>query len=196
MGAAWSDIGGAPILNFLNTAGVAGKARDAEQLTSHAALLDWGVWAGVLSAGEAEHRRGGFSRPHLIDRREALHALLSAHAGGGPAPEPALARVTGWIAEARSRAVLEAGAGGYAWRAGLGLSAGDVLSDRLALEAERLVTGPDLANVRECVRCSWMFLSKGRGRPRRWCAMSACGNREKAKRHYARRKAPTPRTPD
>jgi len=191
----WSEIGGAPVLNFLNTIGGAGKARSGERLAVHAAVLGWGVWAGLVSQAEAAALRGRFARPPLLVRREALHAVLSAAAAGRSAPEGALDTVTDWIAAARSRAVLEAGEDGYVWRAAAARSGGELVSDRLALEAERLLTGPDLARVRECERCSWLFLSGGRGRPRRWCSMAACGNREKAARHYARRKI-TPRTPD
>jgi predicted RNA-binding Zn ribbon-like protein len=191
----WSDIGGAPILDFLNTAGGGAKARGSEGLPGHAAVLAWGEWSGLLSPAEAASLRGRFARPPLIARREALHAVLSAASASRPAPADALAVVGVWLSDARSRAVLEGGDGGYAWRARSGQSGGDLLSDRLALEAERLLTGADLAAVRECERCSWLFLGGGRGRPRRWCSMAACGNREKSARHYARKKT-TPQTPD
>lgn len=185
----WSDIGGAPILDFLNTAGGGAKTRRSERLSGHAAVLGWGVWSGLLSPAEAASLRGRFARPPLIARREALHAVLAATSAGRPTPADALAAVGSWISDARSRAVLEGAGAGYAWRAQSGRSGGDLLSDRLALDAERLLTGGDLAAVRECERCSWLFLSRGRGRPRRWCSMAACGNREKAARHYARKKA-------
>ncbi|MGJ3231576.1 MAG: CGNR zinc finger domain-containing protein [Oceanicaulis sp.] len=191
----WSDVGGAPILDFVNTAGGAGEARDAERLTGHAAVLDWGVWAGLLSRNEAV-AGAGFSRTRLLARREALHAVLCAHAAGAPAPEAAVDVVSGWIVEARGRALLKRSKAGYVWRAD-GAAGGLLLSDRLALEAERLLTGGDMARLRRCERCSWLFLSGGRGRPRRWCSMATCGNREKAARHYARKtSAPSPRTPD
>ncbi|MCR3750109.1 CGNR zinc finger domain-containing protein [Lentzea californiensis] len=37
--------------------------------------------------------------------------------------------------------------------------------------------------IRACGRCGWLFLDSSRGRRRRWCSMSTCGNREKASRH-------------
>lgn len=185
----WSDVGGTPILDFLNTAGSGAKARDGDRLAGHAAVLDWAIWAGVLTPAEAAPLRSRFSRSQLIVRREALHAVLSAAAAQRPAPSAALETVTGWIGEARGRAALEPASGGYVWRAHAARSGGDLLSDRLALAAESLLTGPDLARVRECERCSWLFLSGGRGRPRRWCSMATCGNRAKAARHYARRGA-------
>jgi predicted RNA-binding Zn ribbon-like protein len=48
-----------------------------------------------------------------------------------------------------------------------------------------------LARVRHCAneRCLWLFLDDSKSGTRRWCSMSACGNRAKAHRHYARQKA-------
>ena len=46
------------------------------------------------------------------------------------------------------------------------------------------------AYVRECnsETCSWLFVDRSRTRRRRWCDMKTCGNRDKARRHYARKK--------
>ena len=53
-----------------------------------------------------------------------------------------------------------------------------------------LLTGPQLARVRECAndKCLWLFLDESKNGTRRWCSMSACGNRAKAHRHYLRSK--------
>jgi predicted RNA-binding Zn ribbon-like protein len=42
--------------------------------------------------------------------------------------------------------------------------------------------------VRECGgdHCGWLFLDETKNRSRRWCEMSVCGNRAKARRHYDR----------
>lgn len=51
----------------------------------------------------------------------------------------------------------------------------------LTQEAER-------ARVRLCEApgCLWLFYDGSRNRSRRWCDMRQCGNRMKARRHYAR----------
>ncbi len=38
--------------------------------------------------------------------------------------------------------------------------------------------------------CGWAFYDSSRNRSGRWCSMSVCGGREKAKAHYRRRRAP------
>ena len=36
--------------------------------------------------------------------------------------------------------------------------------------------------------CGWVFLDETKNRRRRWCSMKDCGNRAKARRHYARQR--------
>ncbi len=40
--------------------------------------------------------------------------------------------------------------------------------------------------IRECNGCGWLFFDSTRNQSRRWCTMAICGNRAKARRHYAR----------
>ncbi|MFI4995137.1 MAG: CGNR zinc finger domain-containing protein [Hyphomicrobiales bacterium] len=42
--------------------------------------------------------------------------------------------------------------------------------------------------MRRCAneKCLWMFVDESKSGTRRWCQMSACGNRAKARRHYSR----------
>ena len=54
--------------------------------------------------------------------------------------------------------------------------------------AADLVTSHDVARIRECNApdCNWLFLDRSRGGRRKWCDMSTCGNRAKARRYYER----------
>ena len=56
--------------------------------------------------------------------------------------------------------------------------------------AVELLTGGPVERVRECDNdpCGWLFVDMSRNRSRRWCDMRDCGNRVKARRHYARTK--------
>jgi predicted RNA-binding Zn ribbon-like protein len=53
-------------------------------------------------------------------------------------------------------------------------------TDAAALSLEDLLRSDELARVRQCKRCTWLFVDRGRGVGRRWCAMRTCGNRAKA----------------
>jgi predicted RNA-binding Zn ribbon-like protein len=59
----------------------------------------------------------------------------------------------------------------------------------IARDAIDLVTGPLIVRVRECAAsdCALLFLDASRPGRRRWCAMSACGNRAKTKAYRRRR---------
>ena len=72
--------------------------------------------------------------------------------------------------------------------------ADDPLDDALARIVEPFVTelatgDPDRVRVCANDRCAWVFYDESRGGQRRWCEMASCGNRAKAARHRARKKA-------
>jgi predicted RNA-binding Zn ribbon-like protein len=62
------------------------------------------------------------------------------------------------------------------------------LQDHLVLSLHDLLRRDDLVRLRECRRCTHLFLDHGRGRGRRWCAMARCGNRAKTEAFRARRR--------
>jgi len=60
------------------------------------------------------------------------------------------------------------------------------LAAAVALSALSLL--PEVHRVRICQNCRWLFLDRSKNGSRRWCDMAVCGNRQKAKRHYHRRR--------
>jgi predicted RNA-binding Zn ribbon-like protein len=58
----------------------------------------------------------------------------------------------------------------------------------LALHALDLVQTMPLDRLRRCDDdgCGWLFLDSTRNHSRRWCSSGDCGNRDRARRHYAR----------
>ncbi|MHC1548092.1 CGNR zinc finger domain-containing protein [Phyllobacterium sp. K27] len=69
----------------------------------------------------------------------------------------------------------------FARHRALSLSAGAVLSGLSLLHTSRL------SRIKICPNCHWLYLDESRNRSRRWCDMTVCGNRAKAKRHYDRK---------
>ncbi len=61
----------------------------------------------------------------------------------------------------------------------------------LALHALDLVQTMPRERLRRChdQGCGWLFLDTTRNHSRRWCSSRDCGNRERARRHYARNQA-------
>ena len=67
-------------------------------------------------------------------------------------------------------------------------------ADRGSLEAAtahsalRLLADEEIARLKICGNCGWLFIDRSKNRSRTWCDMSVCGNRVKANRHYRRKK--------
>jgi len=58
----------------------------------------------------------------------------------------------------------------------------------LAVSALSLLRDDTVARLRICPNCSWLFVDRSRNSSRLWCDMAVCGNRQKASRHYRRRR--------
>ncbi len=125
----------------------------------------------------------------------ALFALLS-HRGSwvcaGSRPEARLRRrwrcsTLRWPAPRSARGSSRRGRG-FAGPATKSIDALEQPFWSVLWSAADLLAASDLALVGECAGegCSWLFLDTSRKRNRRWCSMEDCGNRAKAKRHYAR----------
>jgi predicted RNA-binding Zn ribbon-like protein len=59
----------------------------------------------------------------------------------------------------------------------------------VAEAAYRLLISPDLARLKRCVGCPWLFLDKSKNASRRWCSMEFCGTDRKKQRYVAKRAA-------
>lgn len=62
------------------------------------------------------------------------------------------------------------------------------LANATAHSALSLLTDEPRQRLRICGNCGWLFIDRSRNRSRIWCDMAVCGNRQKASRHYHRRK--------
>jgi predicted RNA-binding Zn ribbon-like protein len=165
-------------LDFANTRFWRGSAAPTERLGSPADLAAWCAEAGLPAA-----RWDAAGLAAALELREAVYRLLGAVPAAGD-----LDRLNAALKAAPSRRRLAASASGYAW------DVADLARAPLApvaWSAADLLAAPALARVRLCAnpQCRWVFLDDSKSGNRRWCAMSACGNRAKAHRHYARKKA-------
>ena len=116
--------------------------------------------------------------------REALYRLARARVRQEPFAASDLAPVNRWAAEPPPAPQL--GPRGLAWIGG-GVSA---LLAAVARDGVELLGGPLAARVRACAGegCALFFLDTSRAGRRRWCAMAACGNKEKVGTFRQRRR--------
>jgi predicted RNA-binding Zn ribbon-like protein len=176
---------GHPFLCFVNT------VTDDDKRRSTDSFANGGELVAILSAAGLVPRAmpapGAGQLAGIRNLRETAHAVLSAMAAGRkPGREESLALETA-IKATLQDATLVFGPG---WS---GIRPGPLggIHDHLVLSLFDLLQRGDLGRLRECARCSHLFIDQGRGPGRRWCAMARCGNRAKAESFRARRRSAT-----
>ena len=190
-------LGGIACLDFTNTLEGRSSENPHEYLTGYADLIAWSVHAGTLrpeaaadlsqtaeaSPGEAQ---AAFER--AIALRETLQRIFAAVASGDAPRAKDLGTFNAALTEALAHLHVSTGADGFAWH---WAGEGQILDRHvwpLLWTAADLLTSEDLDRVKQCEGCGWLFLDGSRNHSRRWCDMRFCGNRAKARRHYARQK--------
>jgi predicted RNA-binding Zn ribbon-like protein len=199
----WGTEAGKLCLDFANTVDWHRSDRPSDRLTGYAHLVSWAQAQGLL--GESESRR-------LLDRaarhprqgeavlrraralREAIYHIFTAPGLGRRVDPQNLQVLNANLSEAMSRARLEDQGEHFGW----GWQTEDDDLDRIlwpvARSAADLLVSEDRQRVGQCADdrgCGWLFFDASRNHSRRWCSMDGCGNRAKAKRHYARERGQT-----
>ncbi len=185
-------------LGFANTRYYRGADPPTETLGDLDALIAWCRWtAGLSAAGERALRRdwrdgiGDAAFREAIALREAIYRLFFCTAEGKPPAPSDLDTLNRALKAAPERTGVGRAGSGFAWRVlPVEASSTPALLAPVTWSAASLLTGPRLPRVRHCAneRCLWLFLDDSKSGTRRWCSMSACGNRAKAHRHYVRHK--------
>ena len=186
-------------LDLANTLAWRGSA-PSESLHDLPDLLTWCASSGSLLAGAIEVGESWAERHPAqaaaifrgaIAIREAIYRIFHATASGNAPAEDDLSSLNRELKETPTRSALQRIGAGFGWRVEVRrpVTASTLLAPAL-WSAGDLLTGPQLARVRECAndKCLWLFLDESKNGTRRWCSMSACGNRAKAHRHYVRLK--------
>ena len=164
-------------LDFANTRYWRGQETPTETLNVPADLAAWAKASKPLPATEFDE---------AIALREALYRLFDAQAQGKAAPTRDLDALNRALAQAPARITLKRGRDGYEWEVDAKAGTALALLAPVLWSAGDLLAGPRLDKVRRCANpdCGWLFLDDSRAGKRRWCSMSSCGNRAKARRHY------------
>ena len=189
-------------LDFANTADWHAGPAPTEFLNSYADLVAWARHAGLIgdleagrllnsAAGRPQAASAALERAVML--REVLYRVFCSVAHGvGPAPAD-VAALNLYLNDAFNHLGITPDArpdGGtaFGWVWGEPMDRLDAVLWPIVRSAADLLTSPRLDRVRQCEGdpCGWLFLDSSRNRSRRWCSMEDCGNRAKARRHYAR----------
>jgi predicted RNA-binding Zn ribbon-like protein len=192
-------VGGDPALDLVNTVSWRGdSARRIERIPDFGSLVHWSARAGLVPAPAARRLARGAADDQLAadtsaetvrGLREDLYLVIDAHIDGGAPPAACLRRIRTRFVEALRRASIDSLP--LTWE--VSLASPDALVDLLALRAVRLLQSDAVDRIGRCSNgaCGWVFLDRSRNRSRRWCSSTDCGNRDRAARHYARRRSTT-----
>ena len=190
--------GGAPALDLVNTLDERRTVAPIERLRDFAVLVDWSMQAGVVSSHEAKAllaraRRNPSLVTDVLERalalRELFFEMVQALVAREPLPRTCLNKLNERIHEASRHRRLVTNDAGLTWSCGDASTDAEVILWRLIDSAASIFGSNDLSNrLRVCggPTCAWAFLDFSRKQNRRWCDMSVCGNRVKARRHYKR----------
>ena len=191
-------IAGVLCLDFVITVDPRHAPGRREYLYDYAALVAWGGHAGAIEAGQGERLReaaagdpaeAGRVLGRAIRLREALYPLFSRAAQGQPPGPDDLGVLQAELTRALPHLQVTWSPAGFAREWEQDSSALDQVLWPVAWSAAELLTHGPLDRIRECPgqgNCGWLFLDLSKNASRRWCDMRACGNRAKARRHYAR----------
>jgi predicted RNA-binding Zn ribbon-like protein len=193
-------IAGALCLDFANTIHHSHADDKGEELHDISDLLEWAREAGLLSLADHERLSAHYSRnsresaaalAEAITIRDLLLSIFAGIADGHSVTHRSLSELNSALARAPGllRVHKKAKRIKTEWTSATnGLQ--QILLPVLTSAAE-LLASDRLGRIRGCASsdCTWLFLDVSRNRSRRWCDMSVCGNRTKARRHYQRAKA-------
>jgi predicted RNA-binding Zn ribbon-like protein len=201
--AAWTFelSGGRLCLDFVNTVGGMRGVRPNEHLLGYADLVEFARQSGAIPEDRgrrllAEARRRPLDAAAILARavalREELYRVFLARARGERPAAADLAAIGAAMGEALAHRTLEPAGSCCALGWDPDPRALDAPLWPIVLSASELLVSDDaLSRVRVCgmyeeEECSWLFMDETRARTKRWCSMQSCGNRAKARRHYAR----------
>lgn len=193
-------LGGHIALDFINTVDWRISEEPSDRLQRYADLVAWGRQAGVLTPERArtllatartEPARAEETLAKAQALREAMGRVIWAAAQGEPPGAPDLTVLNNALARALAHARVEDAGGRLLWCWAVTADDLDCILWPVVRAAAELITSDAIHQVKMCAddRCGWLFLDTTRNRRRRWCSMEDCGNRNKARRYYARKKA-------
>ena len=191
--------GGMVCLDFINTLDDRFSDQPKELLKSYVDLARFGEDTGVLSTLQVDRllplslQNADLAQQALnsaIKMREAMHPVFWAVVQRKPVPKMPLVVLNGYVQDAAQHANLAPGVGHFEWKFDEFSNDFQAPLWPIARSAAELLASDQLQFVRACASktCEWLFLDVSKNHRRRWCDMTKCGNRAKARNFYTRQK--------
>jgi len=188
-------------LSYINTLSWRGRPEPVETLNSPVNLVDWIDRSEVLDNALVEETRRWIGDHKTeaamwfagaIAAREALFRIFSTIADDAPADPADIERFNAALAGVPRRDRVIASPKGLAWSLSAKKAAFGAVLAPVLWSAGDLLVSASTHRIRRCANedCLWLFVDQSKTNNRRWCDMRSCGNRAKARRHYAKTKLP------
>jgi predicted RNA-binding Zn ribbon-like protein len=186
---------GVPCLDFANTVSWRRSPHPIDRLETYRDLVSWARQARLIARGTEPSLRQAVGDREAVSflqqarrLREAIFEVFSAIAEGRKPAKRSMAALQRYLDEALRHSSLTATEQGFGWQVKKDQRGIARVLFEVALSAEALLRSQGSQRVGECSGrdCRWLWLDRTKNKSRRWCDMSVCGNREKARRHYER----------
>jgi predicted RNA-binding Zn ribbon-like protein len=194
-------IGGSLSIGFANTLVYRkDEVKKDDKLKDFTRLIRWADEMGLLTGSESQKlKHQSKKRPEeaatvwkrALFLRETIVRIFEAIAGGQDATPEDVSSVNAMLSETLSRLRIIPSKRAMKWTWAGWCDSLDSILWPLIYSTANLLTSSALFYVKECNGrgCGWFFIDTSRNQIRRWCSMSDCGNREKVRRFYERKKA-------
>ena len=188
-------VGNYLCLDFINTEMVVG-GQPVDRLNGFDNMVAWLVQSQTLDGKQAEDVLRGWKPSgeaeatfqNAVKLRASLRAMAERLVKGRTVPQSTLAAINQWLAHQTGHAELKRARGAFEKRFQADFREPAQLLWPVAESACDLLCYADLTLVKKCENsaCVLFFYDTTKNHSRRWCSMSACGNRMKVAAHYQR----------
>lgn len=186
----FDHIGGHPLIDFVNTEIMRGD-QQIDLLASNSDIVAWLLDVGLVT--EAVFQFNWHDDPLLLAQvrtfRQQMREMLATIVAKQPVAGKTVEAINGWLSHWQGQPKLINLDDAFKTAFDFVFTTTEQLLARLAAEAADFLTTVDLSYVKRCGNdeCIRFFLDTSKNHSRRWCSMEGCGNRMKARAHYARK---------
>jgi predicted RNA-binding Zn ribbon-like protein len=187
-------------LDFANSLEWHSSGHPVEHLGDYSTLVFWGERAGLITPERSAHLRqlameqadeAAAAYDRATQLREVVYRIFSQYYHKEAVNPDDVQRLNAILSRSLPHLQVVSTTQGFDWKWSEDSGDLDQIIWPVARLAAELLTSEQLDRVRECEDdrgCGYLFIDTTRNHSRRWCSMESCGNRAKARRHYARQR--------
>lgn len=189
-------------MDFVNTLSSRGSNQPRDRFKQYNDLITWGQQSGLINiereqaliiSAQQYPEMGKQVLERAIVLREAIYRLIKALKERTHPQQDDLNILNSELEIASRHLKLTFHQDQYDWEWEYPADALDQILWPITRSAAEILDSTMIQRIGICEdeTCGWLFYDTSKNHSRRWCDMDDCGNRAKARRHYARKKVIT-----